>query len=84
MKYLDDKQLAQKMFKHFEDLQDCDNPEYISLDKLRRSSPPLSGYPAWIAQEILKRSDTSAALDGGDHWGKDGWIHKDTLRQMAR
>lgn len=84
MKYLDDKQLAQQMFKHFEDLQDCDNPEYISLDKLRRSSPPLSGYPAWIAQEILKRSDTLAALDGGDHWGKDGWIHKDTLRQMAR
>ena len=89
MKYLDDKQLAGEMLDHFKALRDPDNPEYISIDKLRDvaqrpTDDPVHGRLAWIAQEILKRSDTSAALDGADHWGKDGWIHKDTLRQMAR
>ena len=89
MKYLDDKQLAGEMLDHFKALRDPDNRDYISIDKLRGvaqwpTDDPIHGRLAWIAQELLKRSDTSAALDGGDHWGKDGWIHKDTLRQMAR
>ena len=89
MKYLDDKQLANEMLDQFKALRDPDNLDYISIDKLRGvaqwpTNDPTHGHLAWIAQEILKRSDTLAALDGGDHWGKDGWIHKDTLRQMAR
>ncbi|WP_312496466.1 hypothetical protein [Pseudomonas cremoris] len=89
MKYLDDKQLAGEMLDHFKALRDPDNRDYISIDKLRGvaqwpTDDPVHGRLAWIAQEILKRSDTAALLDGGDHWGKDGWIHKDALRQMAR
>ena len=88
-KYQDDKQLAGEMLNHFKALRDPENPEYISVDKLRGmaqwpTDDPVHGRLAWIAQEILKRSQTLSELDGGDHWGKDGWIHKDTLRQMAR
>lgn len=88
MKYLDDNKLAGEMLKHFSALRDPDNRDYISIDKLRGmaqwpTDDPAHGRLAWIAQEILKRSETLASADGGDHWGKDGWIHKDTLRQMA-
>ncbi len=88
LKYLDDNKLAGEMLKHFSALQDPDNPDYINTDKLRGiaqwpTDDPVHGHLAWIAQELLKRSDTLASADGGDRWGKDGWIHKDTLRYMA-
>ena len=88
LKYLDDNKLAGEMLDQFRALRDPDNTDYINVDKLRGiaqwpTSDPVHGRLAWIAQEILKRSETLAAADGGDHWGKDGWIHKDTLRQMA-
>lgn len=88
-KYQDDKQLAGEMLANFSALKDPDNPQYISIDKLRDmakwpTDDPTHGHLAWIAQEVLKRSETLAGLDSGDHWGKDGWIHKDTLRQMSR
>lgn len=88
-KYQDDKQLAAQMLQHFSALKDPDNPDYISIDRLRDiakwpTDDTANGRLAWIAQELLKRSETAARLDGGDHWGKDGWIHKDTLRRMSR
>ena len=88
LKYLDDNKLAGEMLKHFSALRDPNNTDYINIDKLRGvaqwpTDDPVHGRLAWIAQEILKRSETLAAADGGDHWGRDGWIHKDTLRNMA-
>ncbi|WP_193557576.1 hypothetical protein [Pseudomonas kairouanensis] len=88
-KYQDDKQLAAEMLKHFDALKDPDNPDYISIDRLKDmakwpAGDTAHGRLAWIAQELLKRSDTSASFDGADHWGRDGWIHKDTLRRMSR
>ena len=89
MKYQDDNQLAAEMLRHFDALRDPDNRDYISLDKLRGlaqwpTNDPVHGRLAWIAQEVLKRSEVKDTMDGGDRWGKDGWIHKDTLRQMSR
>lgn len=69
-------------------LKDFQNPQYISIEKLRDlakwpTGDPVHGRLALIAQEVLKRSDVRDGMDGGDRWGKDGWIHIDTLRQMS-
>ncbi len=89
LKYQDDSRLAQEMLEHFEGLKDPANPGFISIDKLHGlaswpTSDPVHGRLAWIAQEVLKRSEVKENMDGGDYWGKDGWIHWDTLRQMSR
>ena len=89
LKYQDDSRLAQEMLEHFEGLKDPANPGFISIDKLHGlaswpTSDPVHGRLAWIAQEVLKRSEVKENMDGGDRWGKDGWIHWDTLRQMSR
>ena len=83
MKYKDDNQLAAEMLDHFKALRDPRYPDHISIEKLRNIAEwPTDGAHgdlAWIAQEILKRSDTLAQMDGSNG---DGWIHKDTLRRM--
>lgn len=89
LKYSDDSQLAAQMLQNFGQLSDPRNPSYISIDNLRRlanvpTSHPTHGHLAWIAQEVLKRAAVMGNMDGGDYWGKDGWIHIDTLRRMSR
>lgn len=88
LKYYDDWQLADDMLQHFDQLKDPRNPQYISIEKLRGlaqwpTSDPVHGRLAWIAQEVLKRSQVKDGMDGGDAWGKDEWIHIDTLRRMS-
>jgi hypothetical protein len=88
LKYQDDSRLAQEMLEHFEGLKDPANPGFISIDKLHGlaswpTSDPVHGRLAGIAQEVLKRAEVKENMDGGDYWGKDGWIHWDTLRDLA-
>ena len=86
--YHSDKQLAGEMLDHFRALRDRDYPDYINIDKLKEIAKwPTGGEGhgrlAWIAQELLKRSQVKDQMDGGDNWwGTDGWIHKSTLEKM--
>ncbi|TFY91509.1 hypothetical protein DYL61_18745 [Pseudomonas nabeulensis] len=90
LKYKDDKQLASEMLDHFDALRDPRYPDYISIDKLRGlaqwpTDDPVHGRLAWIAQEVLKRSEVKDQMDAGDNWGgADGWIKKSTLESMSR
>ena len=89
LKYLDDSGLAQEMLDHFQELKDPANPGFISIAKLRglaswSTSNPIYGRLAWIAKEVLKRSEVMKNMDAGDHLGKDGWIHWNTLLRMSR
>ncbi|PRA25972.1 hypothetical protein CQZ99_19425 [Pseudomonas poae] len=90
LKYKDDDQLAREMLKHFDALRDPRYPDYISIDNLRGlaqwpTDDPVYGRLAWIAQEVLKRSEVKHQMDAGDNWwGTDGWIKKSTLKSMSR
>lgn len=90
LKYYSDQQLAGEMLEHFRGLSNREHPGYINTNKLREiakwpTGDEGRGRLAWIAQEVIKRSETEKQMDGGDNcWGTDGWIHKSTLEQMFK
>ncbi|MGF6095057.1 hypothetical protein [Pseudomonas sp. 18175] len=87
-KYFDDKYLADEIFKHFSEFTSMKSSDYISVRKLKRIASqstelPGSAHLTWMAQELLKRSETLEKLDDDVFWGKGKWIHKDALLRMS-
>jgi hypothetical protein len=90
LKYHDDKQLAQLMLEHFDELKGGFWKGSLKIKNLERlAALPLTGNARQdpliqLAREITQRSDVLKKMDNLGSRDRDGKIHKDALRWLSR
>ena len=89
-KYQGEQELAHEMLRKFEGLKDVRYPQYINIEKLKEMAKwPLTGNREldeliYVSKEIAQRSELMRKMDDLGSRDKDGWIHKEALRQLSR